>query len=219
MYFGLTENGICDFFRYYFSFLGNFDRIVNNKDTINSFIGSGVLWSIGIEEQFYLLYPIIILIFRKKNTGLFICLSSIYLITLVSKIFIIKYYTDYSLACPTLQFSPISAFDGVSFGGLLAYISIYYKDVFVKLINKIPNLEFIISLLIFILVAEYFIENISFTECISGQAYILFFAIIISFYCFNQKASMKSNNRVIQGLNYLGKISFGLYIFHVIIIS
>lgn len=55
MYFGLTENGICDFFRYYFSFLGNFDRIVNNKDTINSFIGSGVLWSIGIEEQFYLL--------------------------------------------------------------------------------------------------------------------------------------------------------------------
>ena len=56
---------------YYLFFLGNFNSIINGAPVSGTL---SVLWSIAIEEQFYLFWPILLLFFKKHRLALFIIL-------------------------------------------------------------------------------------------------------------------------------------------------
>ena len=72
-------------------------------------------WSLGIEEQFYLVWPLLLIIFFKFRRHVLAC---IVLLTVLSFVLnVIATYTDRTLAF----YMPVTRFWELSFGGLLAY--------------------------------------------------------------------------------------------------
>ena len=195
-------------FSKYLLFMGNFWMI-----NVDSWTASTLnpLWSICIEEHFYLLIPVLLLLLPKKTFPYlfyFIILCSLFF-----RIYITKNVENnwMNIYCHTL-----SKCDLLAIGGLFAY---YFQ---IKKFNyNIPIYLFHCTLfcLLFFMI---FIDSVDYTTWFYAgfrkyifaiPMLILFYAIIIqpNKYSFIYKIT---NNKLI---NYLGKISFGLYIYHSLI--
>lgn len=158
-----------------------------------------ILWSIGIEEQFYLFIAPLILWIPKKRILTFLGLFSIgfYLIYFYSPITIFRNY--YSL------------FFYFSFGGLLAILNYLKKDRML-LFNK--PLQIVLSLT----VCCYFFTNFfkeTFSEGVFHLISMLLFGLFILNISYNPKPLFVIKNAT---LNYLGKISYGIYMYHMIVV-
>lgn len=161
-------------------------------------------WSIGTEEQFYLIWPIVIR-FIKKNR-LFLMISIIVFYNIL-KLFLFSH---------TATFIPyhniIKAFwsgfkvDNMAIGGFFAVLLfINSHDLLLKLFNN--QIIFLLALLfIFInfLFGMYYpyINNIIYSGC---------YGIIILNFAANNRIKISFENKT---LNSLGNISYGLYMLH-----
>ncbi|QGU87649.1 acyltransferase family protein [Erwinia sorbitola] len=73
------------------------------------------LWSLGIEEQFYLLWPVLILTFRRSRRATLLALLLVIAASFTANIYYIR-------IDPTVTFySPVTRFWELAFGSLLAY--------------------------------------------------------------------------------------------------
>jgi peptidoglycan/LPS O-acetylase OafA/YrhL len=193
-------------FNKFFYFVGNFWLIKNNNWSVEIL---NPLWSIAIEEHFYLFIPLLLLIISiKKINWLFfgIILGSIFY-----KFYISIYTENYwmNLYCHTF-----SRMDVLAIGGLLAY---YYKLNLLKIsINKIQ----FSGILILLIILMGMIDTGDFSTPTKAVFLKLFFVTPLVFifiaFVLNQNADDGlifglKNNRI---LNYLGKISFGIYMFN-----
>jgi peptidoglycan/LPS O-acetylase OafA/YrhL len=156
------------------------------------------LWSLGVEEQFYILWPLIILLVRKSVLKFVII--SVILFSVGFKIFANSFFSFYDVL-------PFSCFDSFGIGALLAYS--YVEEGFVK--NKILNIPLGINLILFSVVALLIF--------VSGLSFLFgFFVSLIAFLIIRQAingyqgvAGMILDYPV---LRYLGRISYGLYVYH-----
>ena len=102
---------------------GYFDNTAETKPLLH-------LWSLGIEEQFYLLWPLMIWIAWKKQFNL---LTLTLLILLLSFLFNIISINSYAVAT---FYSPHTRFWELLCGSLLAWITVYKPDAFDEIKNK-----------------------------------------------------------------------------------
>jgi len=167
------------------------------------------LWSIGVEEQFYLGWPVLVNYFRKRI--LLVLVLIFFGVSLLPHV--IDYFTNHISFNPdTLiflkqvsQFFMIAKFNSMAFGGIMAWLYYSKKVSFLKIVHhpvtEIGVVVFALSLWILGYVPAYF----------GDELYTCLFGIIILNVATKSKPIIKLENRV---LDYLGKISYGLYMYH-----
>jgi peptidoglycan/LPS O-acetylase OafA/YrhL len=156
-----------------------------------------VLWSIGIEEQFYLFIAPIMLFMPNKKTVYFLILFTI--------IYFVVFFLDYFPALK--RFSMY--FFYFSSSGVVSILILKYKS-----FRMFYNVKFYTVVITFIV---YFATSI-FETYLSEMLYHLFsmvlFAVFISILSCKPVAILEN-----KAIKYLGKISFGIYMFHAIVMQ
>lgn len=172
-------------------------------------------WAIGIEEQFYLVQPLLVKLLRNK-ISIFVCL-----LTIVFSYEILSKSVDFltnllkvKLPFVVIDFIQETQYFGCIAIGCIAGIILFYK---VKNILKLLfNKYFQISLLIIfvcLIVINYQYQG---QRVIDYRWYALLFGGIIINIASNRKNPIARDNNI---FDFLGKISYGLYMYHPVCIG
>lgn len=182
---------------YYIFFLANIPFIYSFSIPLVSHY-----WSIAVEEQFYLFWPLLM----KNIKKLFLIIFGLIIIMNVIRYFLWWKY-PYSEAA---IFSIVNRFDCMMIGGLGAIL--YYKKhtIFMKICdNKIA--QFISWFLIFLLAC-----NVKFVNAVVDTTIVTLFSLVLIVGQINVKNRLV--NLDIPFFNFIGKISYGIYVYHILII-
>ena len=166
----------------------------------------GQLWSIGVEEQFYIAWPIIV----KQSAKLLKTLIIIILSLIVLKIVVLllgKMFYQETWYIALKKLIAMSKFESMAIGGVGAYL-LSIKHSVINFI-KLPFVA--ISALILILLIIYFIPE-KLQDAQHLPISVLFLVIILNVIS-SQTKWIK--NKV---FDFLGKISYGIYMYHLMII-
>lgn len=162
----------------------------------------GHYWSLGVEEQFYLFWPWLVKLFSPFRSVL-VFLTVFLIIKLFFRIYAPQEFV--------YQFICITKFDCMSIGALTAII----LD---KKMNWFSNFAFhnvtqIASWLLYFLIA---LEILPIPDFINHNVFSVACAFIILNVAFNTKPIIGLENRL---FDFLGRISYGLYVYHSIVLS
>lgn len=170
----------------YFLFLSNYE----NSDSL---FALKFLWSIAVEEQFYLIFIVFSFLFKKHLWVFVAFLLTCYVIFML-------YASQYSISTYS---HTLSHFVNFAFGIIGAYI--YYKQfTFIKHALKL--------LIISVLALGLITNTLLFHLLIS----IAFISLILEFIQF---AKHLENNRIFKITEHLGQYTYGLYLYSGFIIT
>ncbi len=159
-------------------------------------------WSIGTEEQFYLLWPLILKFYKKSKLQIMYIVIVLYLFVktllhlnflnfIPHKHILVEFWLNFNIDC-------------MAIGGFFAVILYQKRKVLSFLINI--NLFYITLIILFLL----FFNGIHFSY-FHFEIYSILFGIIILNFSSNNKIHISLENNF---FNYLGKISYGIYMYH-----
>ena len=193
----------------YVLFAANFDHIYHYFPTSNML---GVQWSVAVEEQFYLLWPMVFLFLNKKNFFPFLLI----LIVICSEAYSIQRGTH--IAGGDYHF--LSCIRYLSFGSFLAYLCYNRTEMVVSFLKKIKRFAifgiYILCITLMIL-QNYITSNFDAYKYMYHLVPVLFFGFLILEQNYSDHSFFKIGNSKI--LNWLGKISYGLYLTHLIALN
>jgi peptidoglycan/LPS O-acetylase OafA/YrhL len=187
---------------YYLTFLNNFDFIENGPPDSSVL---GVLWSVAIEEQFYLAWPILLSVIPYRfypYLFAFIILGSITFRVLYDNPLFYEYHT-------------FSCIGDMAVGSLGAWL---VQDYAIKL--KIERLNRIFIMGLYGLVISFFffrkeiVEHGFLFRVLERPAIAIILLLIILEQCYSKNSLVKLGN--FKAVSALGKISYGLYCLHFI---
>jgi len=191
-------------FGYFVVFLGNFDMILNGTTPDSAVLG--VLWSIAIEEQFYLTIPfLLILLPTRYYKWLFagvLALSWIFRWLYIDDYFVIKFHT-------------LSYVGNLAIGGMIAYYSATdarFTAFFERLNPKLIKIGYLVLGILLIFREHLFSHPL--LRVFEASAFAIVFAFVILEQNFSKGSFFKMrNNRI---FSRLGTYTYGLYCLHLI---
>jgi peptidoglycan/LPS O-acetylase OafA/YrhL len=177
------------------------------------FGGFGPFWSLSVEEQFYFFFPFFIL---NSLSLKWISRVLIFMIIL-SPLF--RIYLFYTASNPlyAVRFSTIACIDSLSAGSLLALYQ--YNNFSSRVVNLFKSSFFKVVVVVFFLFAISYFKN-NFIGLVFGRSATTLVTALLIFYCVrDQLAPWINRFLLLTPVQYIGKISYGIYVFHLFIIG
>lgn len=156
-------------------------------------------WSVGVEEQFYLIWPLLMKFFKNKLVVIFGTIIVYFVVDLLIKS-LSKSIPDY-----VKNFVLFFQIYSMAIGGFFAYLAFYGKEKWQKWVLN----YYVFGGALFIFMILIYLSK-------TRQVYYSVpFAIIIYNLACNPSLKTLLESKI---LNYLGKISYGIYMYHCIAI-
>lgn len=168
----------------------------------------GQSWSIGVEEQFYLIWPWILKKFKNILKTLFVIIVLLVLLK-ISILIIFKTSPHNENLLILKNFIAMLKIESMAIGGIGAWM-VFKKKFFQKILNNYILIGAIAAVFIMIYFTPDRLQDASFL------LYSVLFLIIILNVSLNTNSFIQIENKAFV---FLGNISYGLYMYHLIVIA
>ena len=163
----------------------------------------GVLWSLSVEEVFYLAFPVLCLALgRGKGFIIFLLVVIAY-----APYFRALHFGEESGA---YLYHYFSSFDGIAIGCLTAMYAQHFK-------GAIYNQKMIVAATALLMTALYFYAPIKEVSTWGISVFALLTALLIL--CFTQDLKVKPISYTARSLVWIGQRSYEMYLFHLIVLG
>ena len=175
-------------------------------------IGANQAWSVGVEEQFYIVWPVLVRLFHKKFIEFIISFISIKMIIQVVLLFGSNYLEDVywqKIFVRLYYIWSLLAIEQMAIGAIGAWLLYKHKESWLKWIYS-PVVQFLaIAVFVSLFIFDYEFIGKSILAAVS-------FIILILNISTNKNFFIKLKHK-----NYdaLGNMSYGIYMYHTICIS
>ena len=190
--------------------IGYFDGPAETKPLLH-------LWSLAIEEQFYIFWPPLLMLLSKKRKSIISVIFAIFALSLIGNVLLIKHLPE------KLFFMPFSRFWQLLGGSIIAWFQAYRMDTITTIRTKnclsIKNQNFIITLPSLLSTLGLALVFLGFFLLDGSMAYPGALALIptvgaILIILGGQNAFFNKHFLSNKYLIYIGLISYPLYLWH-----
>lgn len=161
-----------------------------------------ILWSVGVEEQFYLFWPLLIKTFKKSINVIFVFLAAFSILKIIIRVFYFNTFLSPLISQTRLDCMAIGAIGACLVLDTRLYATYVSRIIFNPFVQLLSWAVLIIGFTVLIKPFSIF----------TNDFYSLFFIILII------NVSQNKNTLIsleIKALNFLGRISYGIYMYHV----
>lgn len=187
---------------YYLAFIGNFDQLNLLSDGVQNNRIISVLWSLAVEEQFYLIWPITLFFTPLKK------LPIVFFLLFFTSLIFKFYFKDYKWI---LYLHPLSILSDFTIGATIAYLCSNSQ----KFISFVKNISHSQNIIIYAIGIFCFIIDQLYPVIHKLRVFLpIFFGYVLIEQIYSNNSFYKISR--LKFITYLGKLSYGLYLFHCI---
>lgn len=163
-------------------------------------------WSIGVEEQFYYLWPWMIK-YPRRRWGILLLFIAITALVLGVGLWLLDDPEQVKIE-KALAFAGQFRLQVMAFGGMLAWLAFREKHKILRILFRKD-----VQYAVYALTLVFFISGVHFT------GFMEFYGVLFGFFVVNLACNPNSVIHLEhKWIDYLGKISYGIYLYHVVAI-